>query len=528
MPALNIRDRARRLLGRERRHENTVATNRVEQSVLNDLSRRSSAVASRLDAAPVIPATDDDPARALDGNVWRRLGEDIWSEFYGLDEPTVRGRDKVADSVKVNRELADKTAHSDRYRELHGKTRGEVTESALAWLSAMDSLGDSYGEELAEHGQLANDAARTEAEIDRIDDDLAALRTQRSTEKSEGGVNEIDEQIRNAAKQKRAAVDGLARIEASQGAIAGDLIDAGRSAAAKANAQAAETVEVASLVPGAQRGAGASVSTEAMLAFADRVHGSSVLRDVLAMLGRLELSMGSARRQLRKGGWDEMVDIETGDDLRLVLPQERALLAHPVARLDFYRRYHERSLMQFEMWSMEETKKGPLIFCTDGSGSMAGAKNVFARGLTLAACSIANRERRNAAAIEFGSDGELRSFIFPAGEALDLSAALDFAEHFYGGGTDINQCLRIAGQMISEEAPFETADLVLVTDGGDILTDESRCLSTSLRNMGVRIHGLAIGMESTPYLTEVCDTVNSVFDFTGTGPTSNRLAIDIS
>jgi uncharacterized protein with von Willebrand factor type A (vWA) domain len=223
-----------------------------------------------------------------------------------------------------------------------------------------------------------------------------------------------------------------------------------------------------------------------------------------------------------------MVDIEMGDELRLVLPAEKVLLMHPVGQLDFYRRYHERSLMQYEMWSEQELKKGPLIFGADGSDSMRGAANEFCRGLTLTGCGIANREGRNTAALEFGSEGQLREFWFAGDKPLDTATALDFAEHFFAGGTDINQVLLRAYDLINTEAPFHSADLVIVTDGGDIVTDSTIVLRDKLREMGVKIHGIAIGMAPTDYLLTVCDNTSSVFDYSGPNATSDRLAIDIS
>jgi uncharacterized protein with von Willebrand factor type A (vWA) domain len=517
---MNLRDRARRLFGREQLSEHTVVSSKVEHAVFSDVARRSTKVAERLAEPPML-----DGGAPLNDDIWQRLGEDVWSEFYGLDTPTIRGREKIADTVKVNRELTVKQARDDGFAELHAATHGDVTTSALAWLSAMDSLAVSYDNELAEHGERANDIAEQERTIDDIDDALEALRQQR---RNTSDPQATDELIRMQAQAKREAVDQLKAQIAEQAQHAGDLIDAAKHAAGEAVDAATDTVEVVSSLPGSQAGADHQLSPDAALEFAARVHDSSILSEVLKMLGRIETSMSGKRRELRKGGYEEMVDIETGDDLRFVLPQERALLTHPVARLDFYRRYHERALMQYEMWSEEELHKGPLIFCTDGSGSMSGAKNVFARGMTLASCLIAHREGRNAAAVEFGSDGELHTFFFPKEGAFDTTTALDFAEHFFGGGTDINGALAHGLSLIENEAPFHTADLVVVTDGQDHVTDETTEMRDELRSMGVKLHGFAIGIDPTTYLLHTCDNVSSVFDFAGPNQTTDSLAIDIS
>jgi uncharacterized protein with von Willebrand factor type A (vWA) domain len=301
-----------------------------------------------------------------------------------------------------------------------------------------------------------------------------------------------------------------------------------KSIVAEVADNAKNAVETMSLLPGTGKGPGKRVSPDEMMAFAERVHKNSTMRDVLALMGRLELSMSTTRRQLRHSGYEEIVDIETGNDLRSVLPQERALLVHPLGKLDFYRRYAERSLMQYETWSEQDENRGPLIFLADGSESMRGAKNVFCRGLVLAACAIAHREKRDALAIEFGSTGQLLQFSIAYNGVFDTDRAVCFAEHFFAGGTDINAALVEAKSIITTSAPFATADVVIVTDGYDTLTEQTIEIRDYLRKMGVRIHGITIGIAPTEYMTTVCDSVSSVFDFAGPNQTSDRLAIDIS
>jgi uncharacterized protein with von Willebrand factor type A (vWA) domain len=517
-------DKARRLMGRERQHENTVVTSKVETAVFDDIVRRSEKVRERLDTAPILPDQSE-----LDAKVWRKLGEDVWSEFYGLDNPTIRPRDRIAEQYRINRELSDKQARDDEYDDLHAKTNGQTLESAIAWLGAMDQFAQGYAGELAEHAERANEIADAERTIDDIDAALESLREQRRDNADDQSmVDHIDELIRMNAQAKREAVGEMQAAVAQQQQNMGSLIDAARSVAAKAADNAEQMVEATSLMPGAGAGPGGHIGIDQMLEFGARVQDSDVLRDVLAMMGRLEVSMGTIRRQLRKGGQEEMVDIETGNELQFVLAHERALLTHPVAKFDFYRRFHERSLMQYEMWSEHELKKGPLIIAADGSGSMGHYRNVFARGLALAACSIANREGRNTAALEFGSADELTEFWFRGDRSIDNAAAMEYAEHFFAGGTNINQVLLRAHDLIRSEAPFHSADLVIITDGGDRLTESTYVLRDKLRGMGVKIHGIAIEMAPTPYLLETCDSVSSVFDFAGPNNASNRLAIDLT
>jgi uncharacterized protein with von Willebrand factor type A (vWA) domain len=517
---MSLRDKARKLFGRDDLSEHSVVASKIQHVVFEDVAKRSTAVSDALEDLPRLPNGD-----VLDSKVWRRAAEDLWSQFYGMDDPQLRERQKIDPRFRINREVAAKNVQSEKFSELHAKTRGEIAPSALGVMGALGALRDEYAGELGEHAARANDIADTEDALDSLDERMEQLRQTRG-ELADASAS--DEEMRKLASQKRQLAQDLAERIETQKQHAGDMQDAVARAVGKAANAADEAIEMAALTKGAESGPGGARNIDAALALADRIRRSRKLKNVLELLGRIELSMGTIRRQLRKGGYEEMVDIELGNELRNVLPAEKMLLMHPVGRLDFFRRFLERSLMQYEMWSLEETKKGPIIVGADGSGSMSGAPDECCRAITLSCLDIANREHRNAAAIEFGWTGELREFWFPGDQPFDATSALDFAEHFFAGGTDINQVLERAVQLIDNEAPFHSADLVIVTDGGDYVTERTIELRDHLREMGVKIHGIAINSAPTAYLLEVCDNVSSLFDFSGPSETSDRLAINLT
>jgi uncharacterized protein with von Willebrand factor type A (vWA) domain len=314
---------------------------------------------------------------------------------------------------------------------------------------------------------------------------------------------------------------------------AADMTKAAKQAVAKAVAAGAEATEAADLIPGTGIGKGlggdTTVNASAMFTLAERIRSNPTLRRVLEMMGKLDLSMGSARRELRKGGFEDIVDIEFGDDLPRVLTQEKMLIRHPMGKMDFFRRFVERSLTQYETVEVRELKRGPVIFINDGSGSMAGVKSTLCRGLTLSTVNIAHREKRNTAAIEFGGVGQARMEFFSKDRPLDPEQMIRFAEQFYGGGTSTLTGMRMALDLIRNEAPFHSADLIIVSDGEDYVTDEDRAIRDELRAMNVKIHGIAIGLAPTSYMLEICDVATSVTDYTAhENQASKRLAIDLT
>lgn len=517
---MSLRMRASKLFGRDK-NENTVRVSRVDSAVFNDLRSRAAQIDEAISTPPTLPN-----GQQLDPRVWEKLAEDVFSAHYNSDEPSLYARENIDPRFHVNREVNDKTIRDESFADRRAMTRGQRIESAMALMGELGALANSYADELGKHGETQNEIAAAEDTIEGLDDMLAELRQERN--ELHGDSDELDETIRDLAQRKRMWVNELERAEQRQQAQAGDLIDAVRSAAQTAGEAATEAVEIASLVPGRAGGPGGRVSPDTMLALMERIERSPSLQRMLELLGKLELSMGNKRMQLRKGGYEEIVDIEQGDDLRNVLIGEKALLAHPIARYDFYRRYLDRSLMQYEMWSEEELKKGPLIVASDGSDSMRGTPNEFCRALSLASIGICNGEHRNCAALEFGSAGQLREFWFPGNHPLDTETALDFCEHFYAGGTDINQVLVRAKELIDNEAPFHSADLLIITDGGDRVTEQTIEIRDALRAMNVRIHGIVVGATVTDYVLTVCDAVSSVFDFAIPNSTSDRIAIDLT
>jgi uncharacterized protein with von Willebrand factor type A (vWA) domain len=526
---MKLKDRATRLFSRRQvLEENAVVHSKIDAAVLRDWTSRAPALQAEIDNTPTTSIVRSPHASydEVDQKAWEHVIEDSFYSFFGDYEPTIRPRERMDPRFQLNRDIADKFSRSEEFTDNHPGTRGRPFESVLGTLGAAQSLRQSYSEELAEHAKTQNDVGTAQDALDDIDAVLETLREQRAN--GEFDQSAIDQQIRDAAKGKREIMDNLSAAVAKQQSQSIARGAAVTRAVAKAAKAAGEAVECASLIPGKDGGVGSKVNPMTMLALAERVKGSDVIRKVLDMMGRIELSMGNTRRTLRKGGFEEMVDVETGDDLRLILPFERALLTHPLGQLEFFRRYSERSLMQYEVWSEVDLKRGPLIICADGSLSMGGAPNVFARGLTLAAIGIANREKRDAVAVEFGSHDQLRAFAFYKGQAIDPSLALDFAEHFFGGGTDINSALAYAHEIMMSEAEFHSADILLITDGGDHVTPETIRMRDELRAKGVKIHGIVVGGPITEYVSTVCDVVSNVTEFMGPNSTSDRLAIELT
>jgi uncharacterized protein with von Willebrand factor type A (vWA) domain len=95
-----------------------------------------------------------------------------------------------------------------------------------------------------------------------------------------------------------------------------------------------------------------------------------------------------------------------------------------------------------------------MIVCLDGSGSMAGEKEIWSKAVALTLLEIARRQRRLFRFICFSSaDTPLFTLDLNPRERHEVQEdrALDVAEYFPGGGTDFETplsaavgCLRVA------------------------------------------------------------------------------------
>jgi hypothetical protein len=94
------------------------------------------------------------------------------------------------------------------------------------------------------------------------------------------------------------------------------------------------------------------------------------LQEAVDQLGRLVKCFEVENRSRSIDTRDEVVGVESGDDLFLVLPEEIVRLLLPEARAWFLRDYVERELPQLQHEGREPLVRGDMVVLVDESGSM--------------------------------------------------------------------------------------------------------------------------------------------------------------
>lgn len=131
---------------------------------------------------------------------------------------------------------------------------------------------------------------------------------------------------------------------------------------------------------------------------------------------------------------------------------------------DFYDRYLQDHLLTFELVAERDRRKGPIILCYDGSGSMEGTKIEETQAHIISIMEIAKIQKRRLVLIQFASKTEplfIKELNPLAAKAKDV---LDILDTFICGGTNFEKPLSKAAEYI-EADPHGQSDVLFITDG---------------------------------------------------------------
>ena len=516
-------------------------------SKLKDLARRAGRWLGLADTPPPAAYTTAVVADRFDVMSWRdtlgqatalrELADDLAERYdYAGDlladvflgaykaDPQVRDRAQMDPSRLVNHHVIAAMMAAPEFAELRRGTIGDPYAAAMAVLAQASRL-----RRLLDQARAAQEAADAAAAAQR-EAASAAQAVQQAIEQAADRAGEDGGLPTEAAATAEAAITRAEETaQAAQDAAAAAsqaLAAAGPSIRAAARAGLGEAAcgaqEEAALMAawGEAPGELQRLDFEQRRRLAERLRGSRLGR-FAELVGRFRVMACAERSRKTKHAPGELVGIETGDDLSRLIPSELATLGVPALRAPFAVRLAEARLFTYATRGDERAGQGAIIACIDCSGSMSapGAGGIpgeaWAKACALALLDQARAARRDFAGILFGNVGELQAFRFPAGQA-PITEVLDFAEFFFGGGTDFAAPLDAAAGLLEAEyndAGKQQGDIVLITDGECGVTDTwMRAYQDRKHRLGFRAFGVAIGRHPGPVLDAVCDNVRSVCD----------------
>lgn len=445
---------------------------------------------------------------------------DVFLEAYKA-EPQLRDASDMDPSRLVNHQIATALLASPEFADLRKETAGDECASAMAVIAAGPAL-----RRMLEQARDAQ-AAAEEAGQARQKAEQAAQAVSAAMQAAEAGTGPDGSVPDDHASAVQAAIDAAERADADAQASA----DAGakavsaatpaiRTAARAAAAKAAEQAHEESALMaawGVGPGELQRMSFDQRARLAERLR-SGRLGEYADLIGRFRRMATGERARKTEHAPGELVGITLGDDLGRLIPSETAALGVPALRAAFAARYAEQRLFVYETRGEEKTGKGAIIACVDCSGSMSGDREAWAKACALALLDQARAGRRDFAGILFSNADRQKTFRFPAGRPARITDLLDFAEFFWGGGTDFAAPLSEAAGLLKAEYNDEgrmRGDIVLITDGEcDVTEDWMRAWTDIKHRLGFRVFGVAIGASPGPVLDALSDNVRTISDLT--------------
>jgi uncharacterized protein with von Willebrand factor type A (vWA) domain len=237
---------------------------------------------------------------------------------------------------------------------------------------------------------------------------------------------------------------------------------------------------------------------------ADLLGKNSKIKEIIKMLGRMRLEALSVKRSrithsspVRRGV--ETVGIE---GIERVLPDELSNLAIGEEGEDlFLKKLVDEDLLAYSYKNPVEETQGPILIAIDGSGSMAGLKEIWAKALAIAAILQAKKEKRKSRGIIFGAS---EKEIFE----IDVDRLENLATASFHMGTDFGPPLRWAQDQFKENP---RADFLFITDGICNLEAERKTAFIQAKSSsGARCFSVLIGSDATDAVKQFSDQVFSL------------------
>jgi len=230
---------------------------------------------------------------------------------------------------------------------------------------------------------------------------------------------------------------------------------------------------------------------------------SSRLKRIAELAGRLERTAINKARSKIRPGVGEVHGIECGGELGRLLPSELSSLRHSRLRLLCLSRLLQRQALSYGMTGREPLSRGPIVVLLDESSSMREhARDIWSKAVCLALLSTATRQKRSWHLVAFNTTIR-REIAISRGKATTekIQEALD---HRCSGGTDFDSPVLRAVNIIRTSQIMRQADVVIITDGQDALSQKTIDKANALtKTEGVSWYVIGVGPTA-------CDCISSL------------------
>jgi uncharacterized protein with von Willebrand factor type A (vWA) domain len=452
--------------------------------------------------------------------------------FFSLVKanPELLDTKDIRPSYLINHAVMGEAMGLKEWQELRLYSTGDTIATGLACV-AMEPELEVLFDKLEDERNLAEQIEQQLQQMEGLEGQASSLEDMMAEALAAGQTEEAKNFQDQAARIAEQMEKLREQIEKNSQDLEGQLhskspqIKESLKKAASEASEDAEGMDSVSQTWGLDQGQLQRLPAERRIALAKKIKSQKFKRLAQLIGPMTRLAMAEQQRKIIHAP-DEVYDIEFGDDLARLLPQEILFLDDEEEgfELDWYRRFFDKQLLQYKLQGVEKLAKGGIIFCEDGSGSMSGDREVWAKAVGLALLQIARVQNREFYGIHFGGPGEYQTFDFDtktgsvevkhrkAVERFDaIDGVIAFAETFFGGGTCYLTPLSAALDKLREQhARFGAikGDIVFVTDGEcgvpEKFLEEFKAEKERLQ---FKMYGILIG-----YSNEMSEPLNTLCD----------------
>ncbi|HLK85014.1 MAG TPA: VWA domain-containing protein [Candidatus Binataceae bacterium] len=389
--------------------------------------------------------------------------------------------DDVRRSAMLNRTLLERLAASPAFAALKSRTLLEEDKAAIAALAlAEQALELVRSERLLNRRELLDvwDLQHQEDDLAARAEELKSLAQSSLERESAGADAQTDEELREKLEKLKEAAARAAQVSEARLNQKARLVSEqiGHSDQSELRRMEAKSIGLAQEIDRVAQdshdfslefGQGGRLSAGERLELGRHLARNRKLGELARLVGRFKQDARALRRKTMERGVAEAYDIERGAELGRLIPAELLAMRHPALKRDFGRRLLEGELLQYRLREEQQKGKGPMVVCIDVSSSMQGDKELWAKAVSLTLMDIARRQRRLFRAVLFSSGpGSLKvlDLNHERRYRAELGKVMELAEYFPGGGTDFQQPIDAAMELI-EHKRMRRADIVIITDG---------------------------------------------------------------
>jgi uncharacterized protein with von Willebrand factor type A (vWA) domain len=398
--------------------------------------------------------------------------EDAFLRFYKA-EPELFEQNEMPPSHVVNRMIAEEMEDLPATERLRKYSIGDDVQAALSAAAITPDLETLFdrakgASQAGQQYQDALEAAQQAAdEATDVDDMVARWGEENPGEATPQDMLEKQAAAQQAAQDAQDAADAAGQalqeeMDKAKGGIAEGVAEAMGKAADEAEAMG-ESARAFGLTGGELT----RLPAQKRIEIAKRLN-TPRFRKIADLFGAMKNLLWTEQSRKVVHSNEEIFDVGIGSDLARVLPQEIINLRPGPTRLDFLRRLTEGKLLQYELQGQEKLGKGAIIFIEDGSGSMRGEREMWAKAIMLALLNFAKVQKRAFHLIHFGSQGQMYELDFSKPEDFTFERIVDAAEIFFNGGTEYTGPMGRAIKRLEDEhrqTGKVSADIVFASDG---------------------------------------------------------------